>query len=186
MISQLKTPIGGLKFNTPISKKWQERKVIPEIQALKSELAELKQFRDEYTSEKSASRMENEDKVLSQEVDSIRKQFPNIDFDTPDENGKSLEMKVLDHAQSMGLDGSKPGHFRSAFRDFYHDQLISRAKDEGKETVSKTIQKQTKLGLLGETSKPTRGLKVAENVKNKSYEALLQEAIEESRSGRIA
>jgi hypothetical protein len=151
----------------------------PEVAQLRQELQELKQFRDELRSKEQNQRIEQEDKILSTEIESIRKSFSNIDFDSPDDTGKSLEMKVLEHAETMGLDGSKPGHFRAAFRDYYHDHLVGKAREEGKELVAKERQKQSKLGVLGETKQPTKGLKPAENVKNKSYDDLLREAKEE-------
>ena len=146
----------------------------PEVQQLKAELAELKAFRDEYKNEKQSKQVQEEDSKLGQEIESIRKQYSNIDFETPDEEGLNLEMKILKHAQENGLPS-----FRAAFRDYYHDHLLGRAKEEGKEAISKEVQKRTKLGILSESSKPTKGLKVAENVKNKSYEELKREALSE-------
>lgn len=155
----------------------------PEIQALRQELAELKSFRDEIKSEKQTLKTQEEDKILTSESESIRKAFPNLDWDSPDEGGNSLEMRILKHAMEIGLDGSKQGHFRAAFRDYYHDQLVNRAREEGKELVTKETQKRTKLGILGETSKPTKGLTVAKNLKDKSYNDLMQEALDELQSG---
>ena len=146
----------------------------PEIQALQTQMEELKQFIEQQKIEKESIRTQEEDRALADEVESIRKQFSNIDFDTPDAEGKSLEMKVLEHAVNNGIKS-----FKTAFRDFYHEHLVSKAREEGKELVSKDIQKRTKLGLLGETSKPTKGLKVAENVRSKSYDDLLKEALAE-------
>jgi hypothetical protein len=83
----------------------------------------------------------------------------------------------------MGLDGSKEGHFRAAFRDYYNDHLLGKAKEEGKELVSKELQKRTKLGILGESPKPSKGLTVAAGVKNKSYNDLVQEALAELNGG---
>jgi hypothetical protein len=152
----------------------------PEIVALKQELAEIKKFKDEITNEKRTEQITEEDQKLSSEVESIRKQFTNLDFDTPDESGKSLEMKILEHAVSNDIKS-----FRVAFRDFYHDHLLSKAREEGKELVSKEVQKRTKMGILGETSKPTKGVQLAQNVKDKSYNDLEREALEELRAGRI-
>lgn len=148
----------------------------PEVQ---QKLEAFEKFIQDQQLEKQSLKTQEEDKQLSSEIESIRKSFPNIDFDSPDAEGKSLEIKILEHAQTMGLDGSKPGHFRAAFRDFYHDHLLGKAKEEGKELVSKEVQKRTKLGLLGESPKPTKGLKGAENVKGKSYDDLLKEALQE-------
>lgn len=149
----------------------------PEIQQLKQELQEIKEFKNEILNEKKNQKVSEEDKKLATDVESIRKTFPNLDFDSPDENGMSLEMRVLEHADKNGLP-----NFRAAFRDLMHEDLISRAREEGKLLVSKEVQKRTKLGILGESSKPTKGLKVAENVKDKSYEELMREALAEVNS----
>jgi hypothetical protein len=146
----------------------------PELAALKEELAELKKFRDEISTDKKVAKEQEEDQKLVGEVDSIRKSYPDIDFDTPDEEGSSLEMKVLKHAVDNGMNS-----FKAAFRDYYHDQLLAKAEERGKSQVAKDIQKRTKLGILGETSKPTKGLRVAENVQNKSYEDLEREIKQE-------
>jgi hypothetical protein len=152
----------------------------PEIAALKQELAEIKRFKDEIINEKKSEQLSKEDQQLSSEVESIRKQFTNLDFDTPDESGKSLEMKVLEHAVNNDIKS-----FKVAFRDFYHDHLLSKAREEGKELVSKEVQKQSKLGILNVTSKPTKGIQLAQNVKDKSYNDLEREALEELRSGTL-
>ncbi len=146
----------------------------PEIAELKQELAELQAFKNELSQEKKSQKIENEDKQLAGEVDGLRKQFPQIDFDSPDEEGNSLEVKILKHAMDNDIKS-----FRVAFRDYYHDHLLSQAREQGKEIVSKEVQKRTKLGILGESPKPTKGLKVAENVKDKTYEDLLREAMGE-------
>lgn len=146
----------------------------PEVEQLKAELADLKKFRDDYNNEKQNKQIQEQDSKLSQEVESIRKQYSNIDFETPDADGLNLEMKILKHAQEENLP-----NFRVAFRDYYHEYLTGKAKEEGKELVTKEVQKRTKLGILGESSKPTKGLKVAENPKNKSYNDLKREAMEE-------
>ena len=152
----------------------------PEIAALKQELAEIKRFKDEIINEKKTEQISKEDQQLTQEVESIRKSFPNLDFDTPDETGKSLEMKVLEHAVNNDIKS-----FKTAFRDFYHDHLLSKAREEGKEIVSKEVQKRTKMGILSESSKPTKGIQLAQNVKDKSYNDLEREALEELKAGLI-
>lgn len=146
----------------------------PEIQAIKQEFQQFREFMQGQQSKEKNQQIQNEDTELSQEVESIRKTYSNLDFDSLDEGGKSLEMKILEHAMNGGIKS-----FRVAFRDYCHDQLVGKAKEEGKEAVSKQIQQRTKLGILGETSKPTKGLKVAENVKDKSYEQLAREALDE-------
>lgn len=146
----------------------------PEVNQIKQEFQEFKKFMQDSMAEKQSQKVLAEDQKFSQEVESIRKAYTNIDFDTPDDDGKSLEMKVLQHAVDNGI-----GSFKTAFRDYYHDHLINKAKEDGKVAVAKQVQKQTKLGILGETSRPTKGLKPAENIKNKTYSQLAQEALDE-------
>jgi hypothetical protein len=150
----------------------------PEVQALKQELAEIKNFVMETKNEKQSKQVEKEDSELSQEIESIRKSNPDVDFDSPDENGKSLEMKILEHAEANGL-----RNFRIAYRDYYHEHLLGKAKEQGKEAIVKERQKQTKLGILGQTQVPTKGLKVLENVKSKSYGDITRETLDEIRAG---
>jgi hypothetical protein len=169
-----KNPDWWSQVQQAYQQKIQAAETNPEIAQLKQELQEIKEFKNQILSEKNSVKAQEEDKQLVSEIESIRKSFPNLDFSTPDEDGKTLEMKVLQHAVDNNLQS-----FRVAFRDFYHDHLIGKAREEGKELASKEVQKRTKLGILGETSKPTKGLKVAENVRSKSYNDLVQEALNE-------
>lgn len=86
------------------------------------------------------------DSTLNQDIESIRSQWPNLDFDTKGEGGKSLMQKVLDHGIQNGIP-----NFKAAFRDYYFDEAVKSGQEKGKEQVTKTIQKNSRLGLLGKT-----------------------------------
>lgn len=146
----------------------------PEVAQLKAELADIKKYIDDSKSEKKSQEKQVEDSELSKEIESIQKSYPNLDFATPNDDGKSLEMLVLEHADKIGAKS-----FRAAFRDYYFDHLVGKAKDEGKETAVKERQKLTKLGILSESQVPTKGLQVAQNTRNKSYNELAREALSE-------
>jgi len=155
----------ALDPNNPLSK---------EFANLKNELGELRKFKEEISNERLNQKRQSEDEKLSTEIKSIRDQFQNLDFDQVDASGKTLEFRILEHAQANGISS-----FKAAFRDFYHDHLMKLAEERGKEAVQKDIQKKTKLGLLGTSPTPRKGLNDADNVKAKSYEALMQEALDE-------
>ena len=168
-----------------VQKSWSEREqlqqqqfadnpAMKEISALKQELQDLRQFKDELTTEKNLTKQKEEDSVLDKEIKSIRDNYKDIDFDRADDSGKSLEYRVLEHAQTTGISS-----FRAAFRDYYHDQLVALKQEKAKEGVVTDIQKQTKLGLLGKSQTPLKGIKEAKNVKSQSYNDLLQEALSE-------
>lgn len=127
--------------------------------------------------EKVANQQKAEDQALDAEVKSIRDQYSNIDFDQRDEFGKSLESRIIEHGLKLGLKGE--GAFRAAFRDFYHDKLVSTATDKAKEAEAKKRAELKKQGFIGTTPTPTKGLRPAQSVRNKSYDELAMEGLQE-------
>lgn len=147
--------------------------LIQELSTLKEELSGLRQFKDEITTNQRQYQEKMQDQALDGEIKSIRQQYPDLDFDALDDNGDSLERRILKHAADIGT-----ASFKAAFRDYYHDELVKRAQEKGKEAVVNSRVKNSKLGLLGETSAPMKTTK-STNVKGKSYENLLAEAMDE-------
>jgi hypothetical protein len=145
-----------------------------ELQSLKSEIGQVKEFKQTLEQERLAIQRSQEDQALEQEIGSIREQYPDIDLAAPDANGASLEHRVIKHALDNNIKS-----FRAAFRDLLHDDLVKRAEDKAREAVSKDLQKRQKSGLLGTSPTPTKGLAQAESIKNKSYEQLMREGLEE-------
>lgn len=149
------------------------------IRPLEEKLGKFEQYFQQMEQQKLEAQLKQEDQALDQDVQSIRKEFPNIDFDAPDpETGKPLEKRILEHASEMfgHLPAYKPGVFKAAFRDYLHDQLIEQAKASGREAVAKDAQANAKKGILGKTPAPVKGIKPAQSVKGKSYGDLLEEA----------
>lgn len=155
----------------------------PDLQALKGELQELKEFKTTFETQQQQAREQAEDSALDKEVQSIREQFKDLDWATQGEGGLTLEQRVIKHGMEMGLDGSKPGHFRAAFRDYNHDHLVKLAKESGLASQTKEIQKRTRLGIIGTSPTPKKGITPAEGIKNKSYNDLMREGLEELNSG---
>lgn len=155
----------------------------PDLQALtaqiKAELEnELKPIKDNFEQTKlkeQQAKIQSEDQALENEIKSIREQYKDLDWDTKDQTGQSLEMKVVKHAIDNDIK-----NFRAAFRDYNHENLIKRAQESGKSLQTKELQKRTKLGIIGESSTPKKGINPAEGVKNKSYNDLLRESLEEA------
>lgn len=118
-------------------------------------------------------KIKTEDDDLAKDIGSIRKKYSNIDFDTPDADGKSLEMRVLQHGSKHGFHS-----YTAAFRDFYHDQLEKMAEARGKESLNKDAQKRAKLGLSATPQTPTK--KSGDySVKGKSYNEIEREVLAE-------
>lgn len=149
--------------------------VLSKVQELlQSKLQPIEQFVQSQLSKEQAQQRETEDSRLKADTESIRKQYPDLDFDTRDDTGKSLEYKVLEYASQNDIK-----NFKTAFRDFYHDNLVHLAEERGKSQVVKDTQKRTKLGLLGTTQAPVKSLSEAKDLKAKTYDDLLSEAKQE-------
>lgn len=137
-------------------------------------IQQFKEFMAQQQAEKESQQRAEQDKQLTGEIQSIRDQFKDLDWDSPDQDGYSLESRVLKHAVDNGIKS-----FRAAFRDYNHEHLMKLAEERAKEQVVKDAQKRTKLGLLGQTQAPLKTISPAEDVKNKSWDQLLKEGLEE-------
>lgn len=146
----------------------------PVLEPILKDLEDVKSFKAQMLEEKQKAAYEKEDAQLTKDIESIRKDYPGIDFARPDENGKTLEYKVLEHGVQNGIKS-----FRSAFRDFHHEELVKIARNEGMQSIAKDQQKKTKMGLLGETAAPTKTPAPARSLKSRSYNDLYEEALEE-------
>jgi len=138
------------------------------VNDLRSQVQELIQYKNQIEETNQKHRAAQEDNAYMQSFEEIKKAYADIDFVTLDESGKNLEYKVLEHAINNGIKD-----FKTAFRDYYHDELMKRAEAKAKESVTKEKQKQTKLGILGVTTQPTK-MSTA-NIRSKSYENLADE-----------
>lgn len=105
------------------------------------------------------------DQRLDQEVVSIRKSFPNIDFDAPNQQGNSLEYQILEHATKNGIPS-----FRAAFRDYCFDQLNSMSESKGREKTA--LSPKTRAGLLGKDPAPAGRGQSIPDLKNKNYDQI--------------
>jgi hypothetical protein len=155
---------------------------ISKIQSLEQQISQLVPTVQEWQQERVTNKEKEEDTKLNQEIQSIRQSHKDLDWDNLDESGKTLEMRVLEHAQETGIPT-----FRAALRDLLHDDLISRAQAQAKQAVSKGIQSRTRLGVLGESPTSQRGMpERTKSIKDTSYEEIEQEIRDEIRRGKAS
>lgn len=147
----------------------------PELQTminpLAQELSSLKESIGEILKERQEQVTQREDAALAEQITGVRQKYGNVDFDTPDENGQSLEVKVLNHAQENGIK-----NFRTAFLDYYHDDLTKLHEEKGQEAAMKNLQSKSRLGLLKQStpkSTPQR------SIRETSYNDLVDQALNE-------
>jgi hypothetical protein len=148
--------------------------VDPAFQELKSQLDELKQFKNDFMAERVAEQRTKEDQALSSEIQSIRENHSDLDWETPNTEGKNLEYQVLEHAKSNGINS-----FRAAFRDFYHDKLLESAQLKAKESLGNSLKKVNSLGILGETPTPIKNLQQQVDTRNMTYDEIEAQLLKE-------
>lgn len=162
------------QYMSAIGKAQSEGAPSAEIQALKQELQELKSFKDELTTERTTAQQQKEDQTLNSEIQSIQEKYKDLDWKTPNGEGKTMETQVIEFAIQNGIK-----NFEHAFKLFNHDSLITLHASQAKEQNVAAKQAQTKAGLLGSTPAPTKQLARASNIKSKSYNDLTREALAE-------
>lgn len=113
------------------------------LQPLMQQLTEMKSFVSEIQKEREQGKLKQEDTALDQEIKSIREQHADLDWQSPDESGLTLEQRVLEHASKLGTTS-----FKAAFRDMNHETLLQRATLKAKEELIKERRQKSKLGLL--------------------------------------
>lgn len=146
------------------------------LSGLQGKLSEHENYLNNWKQEKQLEAQKAEDAKIDAEIKSIREQYKDLDWSSVDTSGKSLESRVIDHAIKIGAKS-----FGTAFRDMMHDELLKRAQESGKTAQIKEIEKNQKVGLLGKTPAPTKGISNSKNIKNQSYNDLLSEALAEAR-----
>lgn len=131
------------------------------LEPIVKDYSEVKTFINDVQREKEEARIKNEDANLDKEIKDLRSHYSDLDFDVKDQNGQSLEQRILDHGTKNGF-----RTFSSAFKDYYHEELIKRAESRGREAVSADMKKRQKLGLLDtpapdsfSTMRPASGVK---------------------------
>lgn len=123
------------------------------LQEMAQKLEKYEKFAEEFTSEKQALRYQQEDKAFESEIETTAKQF-GLDLTEADDEGRSLEWRVLNHMQELGLDGSKKGQFAAALKDYYFENLANRQKDMAKENAAKTQAELKQAGILDVSRTP--------------------------------
>ncbi len=133
-------------------------------------LADIKDVKEYVTTERQA----REDQALDADIKSYREKYPDFEWTQADDQGRDLERQIIDHAIA-----NKIQSFKAAANDYLHDKIVERAQLKAKEDVGKEIKEKAKLGLGPVTTRPTLGIKRAQNVADKSYEQLAEEAMAE-------
>ena len=174
-MSQANQQNSGFASNNSFSNDQQSTANLPPQVA--TELAELRSFMNQYKQERQNQLMAEQDAALNQEIETVSKEFPDIDLKTTDPmTGESLEQQILRHAHTAGI-----STFRAAFRDMMFDKLLARGQTQAKEVVAKQIQQQVKNGFIGQSSQSmaSQNSHAGVNLSKHSYHSLMDLAASE-------
>lgn len=131
---------------------------------LAQEFNEMKSFVDTIKAERA-------DQAYQSAFNKVKESYSDIDFDATDpDTGMNLEQQVLNYAQENGITKFEP-----AFKAFYADKLIERARLQAKDQMAGDIKQRAKAGLLGTSQAPVRseaGMDMPKNYKNMSMDQL--------------
>jgi len=144
------------------------------LDPIKSEIQELRQWKQTLEESQQAYIRQQEDQQLDQEIRTVQEKYPDIPFNKVDEEGCTLEYKILKYGAENGIKS-----FKTAFHDYMAEELAKRAESRGREAVVKERQENARKGLLGRTQAPTKGIKPTENYRNKTYSDIERDALKE-------
>lgn len=142
----------------------------PEVQ---QKLAELEQFKNEFSAHKQSLKAADEDAALNAEIEAVGKEYPEFDLKYSDPNvGKTLEAQIIEHANIKGIHS-----FRAAFRDMMFDQIMTKRVTASKEATAKELQDRMKKGIIKTSDTPfSKPSPLANKGGAKSYYDLVNEA----------
>lgn len=144
----------------------------PEVAPLVERLEQTEGILKQWQEAQQAERMSQADQWLDGEINDFKKSYPQLDLGSVDESGKSLELRILEHANDIGATS-----FRAAARDYLHDKLIEHAKAEARMSVAKSTEQARAKGILGVSPAPTKGGEGPVDPRGKSWGQLAQMAI---------
>lgn len=135
------------------------------VAPLEQKLAALEAWRAEALEQRQREEQERQDKALVEEIESIRTAHANIDFDSVDDSGKTLEQRVIDHAVQIGTNS-----FRAAFRDYCHDRLFESTKAGQLAAQARGPDAQAKAGIIGTSPTPRKPQGAPINPRGRSWD----------------
>lgn len=143
----------------------------PAVQNQLSQILERLNAQDE---EQQNRAMAEKEAKLETAIEQYKEKYKDYDWSNKDDFGQTLEDRITDFALDNGIKD-----FTIAANAFLMDEHLKRTELQAKEKVAREIQEQNKLGLGKITDKSQLQVKKPDDIKNKSYNALVQEALAE-------
>jgi hypothetical protein len=148
--------------NDPVVKSLYEK-----IQSLEEQLNGFSSVKEKIELQERQAIEKQEDELYLNTLNEVKNEYPEINFDKPSlEDGQTLEFKVLKYASENGIK-----NFKTAFKDFYFDEIVKLREQKVKENIAKETQKRTKLGLsVSDTPKNNLNNLKYKQTNNRNYQ----------------
>ena len=138
----------------------------PRQQQLFQEVETLKQWRSQYLQSEA-------DRQLQQDIEGLKKNHPDHDWDADLDGSGSLTGKILRHAYENGLHNN----LALAYKDFMWDSIAVNSKSNALKQHTQQQQMQRKQGIVtSPSSTPVRAPQVPRYNPNDTYESLMEKA----------
>lgn len=140
---------------------------------LAQELGPVRDFMSQQQQTIQSKQIADEDRALSDAVDKTRKEFSQVDFDKTDpQTGESLEYQVLKFMHQSGIQD-----FNTAFKAFYHDNIVKMQVEQAREQALRDDQERKKNGIIDIQTTPVR--RTQPNLKNLNLDQAMELALKD-------
>jgi hypothetical protein len=103
-----------------------------------------------------------------------------MDLDQIDPNtGMSYQNSVMKYGSENGI-----RTFKTAFLELYGDKVEAMREEAAKSQAASEWSKRQAQGFIGKTPTPTQGPTKAQNVRNRSWGSLTEEALKDVQAGK--
>lgn len=162
---QVQNQLNNTDPNDPVYKR---------IQEIESRYSKQQEFIDNLIKREETELRAKRDAELDSKIMEIKNKYSWLDWNSK-ENGSSLEYKIVDHALKNGINDPE-----AALLHLKNDDIFKKIEMAAKSEVGERLKETKKLGLGPITKEPTMNkLKESNNIRNKSYRDLTEEALAE-------
>lgn len=126
--------------------------LVNEIARLKSELGEFKTWKQQLDSQEEERRVKEDTQAVKAEIDSFRKEWPELDLDEKNIEGVPLSSLIIHHGIKKGI-----GEFKLAALDFLGSRMQDILVGRGRNEATKAVQQDKRQGVVARSSTPFGG-----------------------------
>ena len=126
--------------------------VMEYIQRLESKLSENDQRWSTFENQQTQKQLEEDEKVVRGEIETFKKEFPEIDLAEKDLDGHSLTSVIMNHGIKKGIP-----EFKLAALDYLGPRVVEILVSRGRNEATQAVKRDKQQGIIARGSKPFLG-----------------------------